>query len=659
MAWRRRRGRRRALERRCSHERYGRMNGGDRIAVGLARQGVRFLFTLCGGHISPILVGAKRLGIRVVDVRDEVAAVFAADAVARLTGVPGVAAVTAGPGVTNTVTAVKNAQLAQSPVVVLGGAAATLLKGRGALQDIDQMALIRPHVKWAAAARAVAELSPLLEQAFREARSGVPGPVFLECPIDLLYDEALVRQMYATPAAGGGLTGWALRLYLRRHLRRLFRPGPARYEPPRFAPPAPGGPGALGSADGSGGRGAPAAPPAPPVPAAPGPGGAELRRAAALLARSERPVLVVGSQALLETGAAGELAGAIAALGVPVYLAGGARGLLGPDHPLQLRHRRKEALREADLVLLAGIPNDFRLDYGRHVGRRVRLLMVNRDAAALHQNRRPQLAVHADPGRFLRGLAARAAMGSIARAAVGSTAHGGAAAGAPAGEGSAAPPGRWAGWIGVLRARDDAREREIAEQAAAPVSGGLVNPLALCRAVDALLAPDSVIVADGGDFVGTAAYILRPRAPLSWLDPGVFGTLGVGGGFALGAKLCRPGADVWILYGDGSSAYSLAEFDTLARHGLPVIAVVGNDAGWSQIAREQVEMLHDDVGTVLARTDYHRVAEGYGGRGLSVARPEDVEPVLAEALRLARAGSPVLVNALIGKTEFRKGSISI
>src|SRR5712692_2074499 len=134
------------------------MTGGDLIADVLQKQGVRFLFTLCGGHIAPILVSAKRRGIRVVDVRHEVDAVFAADAVARLTGVPGVAAVTAGPGVTNTITAVKNAQLAQSPVVLLGGAAATLLKGRGALQDIDQMALIRPHVKWAAAARAVAEL---------------------------------------------------------------------------------------------------------------------------------------------------------------------------------------------------------------------------------------------------------------------------------------------------------------------------------------------------------------------------------------------------------------------------------------------------------------------------------------------------------------------
>ena len=125
------------------------MNGGDRIAAVLQAQGVPFLFTLCGGHISPILVGAKRLGIRVVDVRHEVDAVFAADAVFRLTGVPGVAAVTAGPGVTNTITAIKNAQLAQSAVVLLGGAAATLRKGNGALQPNHQNARLAPPVKWA------------------------------------------------------------------------------------------------------------------------------------------------------------------------------------------------------------------------------------------------------------------------------------------------------------------------------------------------------------------------------------------------------------------------------------------------------------------------------------------------------------------------------
>src|SRR5258707_14632554 len=122
------------------------MAGGDLIADVLGKQGVRFLFALCGGHIAPILVSAKARGIRVVDVRHEVNAVFAADAVARLTGIPGVAAVTAGPGVTNTITAVKNAQMAQSPLVLLGGATATMLRGRGSLQDIDQMGLMPPSV---------------------------------------------------------------------------------------------------------------------------------------------------------------------------------------------------------------------------------------------------------------------------------------------------------------------------------------------------------------------------------------------------------------------------------------------------------------------------------------------------------------------------------
>jgi acetolactate synthase-1/2/3 large subunit len=578
------------------------MNGGDRIATVLVEQGVRFIFTLCGGHISPILVGAKARGVRVVDVRHEVDAVFAADAVFRLTGVPGVAAVTAGPGVTNTITAVKNAQLAQSALVILGGAAATLLKGRGALQDIDQMALFEPHVKWAASASVVRDLVPTLERAFAVARSGVPGPVFLEFPVDLLYDESLVRQWYGASSKGGGLAGLGLRLYLQRHAARLFA-GADKHAP---------------------------APPRPVPPPAPDRG--DVRKAAARLRKAKRPVLVLGGQVLLSSPTreqAGELARALDAIGAPVYLAGGARGLLGPGHSLQLRHKRKEALREADLVLLAGIPNDFRLDYGRQVSRKAFLISVNRSETDLRMNRKPDLPIPTDPGLLLRELAGILSGGGR----------------------------RWEEWMGTLRARDQEREREIERQAA--VAGERVNPLHLCREIDRALGPESVIVADGGDFVATAAYTVSPRGPLSWLDPGVFGTLGVGGGFALGAKLCRPEADVWILYGDGSVAYSLAEFDTFARHGIPVIAVVGNDAGWTQIAREQIEVLKDDVGTVLARTDYHKVAEGYGGRGLLLEKGEDAATVLQEALRLARAGSAVLVNAHLDKTEFRKGSISM
>ncbi|MEA2559983.1 MAG: hypothetical protein QOH06_1487 [Acidobacteriota bacterium] len=577
------------------------MNGGDQVAAVLQAQGVPFLFTLCGGHISPILVGAKRLGIRVVDVRHEVDAVFAADAVFRMTGVPGVAAVTAGPGVTNTITAVKNAQLAQSAVVVLGGAAATLLKGKGALQDIDQMALFAPHVKWASTVARVRDVVPALERAFLEARTGVPGPVFVELPVDLLYDQELVRGWYMAAGKGGGLGGAALRLYLNRHLSRVFGEGsrpPRTALPPRIASPAP--------AD----RG-------------------QVRKAAAKLRKAKRPVLVLGSQVTLDTLGVRDLAKAIESIGLPVYLAGGARGLLGAGNTLQLRHKRKEALREADVVLLAGIPNDFRLDYGRHVNRKAFLISVNRSEQDLRQNRKPDLAVHGDPGLLLKAIAAAMEGG-----------------------------GRKSDWLESLRARDQEREKEIDAQAAAS-DADLVNPVQLFRELERTLAENSVLVVDGGDFVATASYILSPRRPLSWLDPGVFGTLGVGGGFGLGAKLCRPDADVWILYGDGSVAYSLAEFDTFARHGIPVIAVVGNDAGWTQIAREQIEVLKDDVGTVLARTDYHKVAEGYGGRGLLLTRGEDIPAVLEEAVRIARAGTPVLINVHLAKTEFRKGSISM
>jgi acetolactate synthase-1/2/3 large subunit len=581
-------------------------DGGELVARTLAAHGVRFLFTLCGGHISPILVAAKRAGVRVVDVRDEASAVFAADAVARLTGIPGVAAVTAGPGVTNTVTAVKNAQMAQSPVVVLGGAAATLLKGRGALQDIEQLALLEPCVKWAAAAERVRELPEATATALRVAASGVPGPVFLECPVDLLYSEKLVRELYGQGAGGGGFGGWLLARYLGWHAGRLFRgAGRARVPSPRPIEPQE-------------------------------PDRRRLARVAARLGRAERPVLVVGAQAMVRAGLAGDrasadtLAAAVASLGVPVYLASTSRGLLGRDHPLQKRHHRRKALREADLVILAGAPADFRLDYGRAIGRGATLVGFNLSEDDLALNRRPDLGLAADPALSLIALAAEMGAGGAER---------------------------WTDWKARLAERDAEREAEIA--ALAEEETGHVNPVALCRAIEAALPDDSVLVVDGGDFVATAAYTVRPRAPLSWLDPGAFGTLGVGGGFALGAKLCRPDAEVWLLWGDGSAAYSLAEFDTFARHGLPVIAVVGNDAGWTQIAREQVPMLGDPVATELARTAYHEVAAGYGGEGLLLDRPEKTEEVLARAREIAAGGKPVLINAWIGKSEFRKGSISL
>lgn len=586
------------------------MDGGALIAEVLRKQGVRFLFTLCGGHISPILVGAKRVGIRVVDVRHEVNAVFAADAVARLTGVPGVAAVTAGPGLTNTITAVKNAQLAQSPVIILGGATATVLKGRGALQDIDQLALMRPHVKWATTVSRVKDLVPALQKAFQVAQSDVPGPVFVECPVDLLYAPEIVKSWYSAksrPDRRPSLQERALAAYLDLHTWHMF----------------------AGASRVTVGHARPVAPPAP------DPDG--VRQAVKALRAAQRPVLVIGSQTMALPGEARAIAGAVEALGVPTYLSGMARGLLGAGNRLQMRHARKAALKAADLVLLAGVPCDFRLDYGQHIGRKATYIAANRSEEEMHRNRRPDIAVPGDAGRFLQALA-------------------------QACRGGREPAQDRSAWIAKLRAADDKRDGEIVEQASAGAAASEtpgVNPLDLCRRLETSLPGDSVLVADGGDFVATASYIVRPRGPLSWLDPGVFGTLGVGAGFALGAKLVRPDAEVWIVYGDGSVGYSLAEFDTFVRHKIPVIALVGNDASWAQIAREQVEMLGDAVGTELRHTDYDAAAAGFGGVGIDLRAPERIDAALAEARAAAKGGQPVLINARLRGTDFRKGSISM
>ena len=171
-----------------------------RIAHFLKARGASRVFGLQGGHIQPIWDWLGMLDIPIVDVRDEVTAAFAADAVSRMSGIPGVAAVTAGPGVTNAVTAVKNAQMAQSPMVLFGGATATILKGRGSLQDIDQMAVMKPITKWATSVKTLSNLEPTVKRAFEVAKDGVPGPVFIEVPVDLLYPESVVRDWYIKEA---------------------------------------------------------------------------------------------------------------------------------------------------------------------------------------------------------------------------------------------------------------------------------------------------------------------------------------------------------------------------------------------------------------------------------------------------------------------------
>lgn len=575
------------------------MNGGEIIAQVLRKQGVQYLFTLSGGHISPIFVEAQRQGIRIIDVRHEANAVFAADAISRLTGVPGVAAVTAGPGLTNSITAIKNAYLAQSPLILFGGATATLLRGRGALQDIDQVAMMKSNVKAAISVKKVRHLASAVENAFRIAQEGVPGPVFVECPVDLLYPESLVREWYGAKSnevPPKNLQERILRWYINRHANNLFR-----------------GKDSITINDGV-------------VPASfPSHSSSTLSTILSKIRSASKPLLLVGSGAMMNPQKANQLAEAVKKLGIPVYLSGMARGLLGKENPLQMRHKRKEAIKESDLIILAGVSNDFRLDYGNHIGHRP-FISINRSREDLYKNKRPTVAALADPQELIIDLAKQFS-------------------------------GKYETWLSTLAKRDQEREKAIDNQANESVNG--INPIKIFRQLEPMLGENAILVADGGDFVATSAYTLKPSAPLSWLDPGVFGTLGVGAGFAIAAKLVFPQKDVWIIYGDGSAGFSLMEYDTCVRHNLPIISLIGNDACWSQIARDQIEILGSDCAVRLAYSDYDLIAKSFGADGIKIETLSEFSDAVSQAQLKSRQGTPFVINAIIGKTEFRKGSISM
>jgi len=323
--------------------------------------------------VSPILVGAEKRGIRVVDTRHEVSAVFAADATARLSGKVGVAVVTAGPGVTNTLTAVKNAQMAESPVVIIGGAAATLAKGRGALQDIEQVGLFKSVCKKSYSIDCVRNIVPTMREACQIAMSGTPGPVFVEMPIDILYPYKLIEQESKLKDPKNILQ-WITAKYIDYHLNYVF--GDA-FEPqctdplpvtfPRSSPN-------------------------------------QVSQAAELVRKSKKPVIIVGSQATIPPTPVEDVAASLNAMGIPCFLGGMARGLLGADNEIQMRHKRKEALKDADLVILAGAICDFRLSYGRSLPKSGAIISVNRDKEKMLLNSkqfwRPTMAVQSDVGYF-------------------------------------------------------------------------------------------------------------------------------------------------------------------------------------------------------------------------------------------------------------------
>jgi acetolactate synthase-1/2/3 large subunit len=539
---------------------------GGALAVAAARaHGVTTMFTLSGGHVFPLYDGAVKAQppLRLLDVRHEQTAVFAAEATARLTRVPGLAVLTAGPGVTNGVSAITTAHFNGSPVVVLAGRAPDSRWGSGSLQEIDHPRLVEAVTKRAWTEHETGRIAGAVDEAFRLAGTPHRGPVFLDISLEALFGQAPA----STGAGAAGVAG--------------------------------GGVADGGAAGGAGGV----------IDAG------VIEQIAGLLAAAERPVLILGSDVWLG-GAEQQARLAAEELRLPVIANGQGRGILPAGHELLVTRARAVALREADLVVVVGAPLDFRLGYGEFGGR---------DGAP-----RAQVVHVADaPEQIARHcpLAASAA-GSLA------SFFGQLAAAYPR------PPGPGGGWLGRLRDAVGAAVKD--DQNLLSSDANPIHPMRVYGELLRVLEDDAVVVGDGGDFVSYAGKYVEPRRPGGWLDPGPYGCLGTGLGYAIAARLARPSAQVALLLGDGAAGFSLMDTDTLVRHNLPVVMVCGNNGIWG-LEKHPMQALYgyDVAADLQPQCRYDDVVRALGGAGELVTEPGQIGPALRRAFA---SGVPYLVN---------------
>ncbi len=344
--------------------------------------------------------------------------------------------------------------------------------------------------------------------------------------------------------------------------------------------------------------------------------GDEIARVGALLGRAERPVIMAGTDLYWGHGenALRELS---EALGIPVFLNGLARGCLPADHPNFYSRARSAALKDSDVALVMGVPMDFRLGFGGSFGEQTQLVQID----------------SADPGRQApRELAGELYGGFPATLAALREAATDAGGGAP----------RTEAWRAHLRETEDAKraaEREMLDDERAPL-----HPMRIYRELGDFLDRDAIVIGDGGDYVSFAGRVMDTYEPGCWLDPGPFGCLGSGPGYAIAAKTARPDKQVCLLLGDGAFGFSGMEFDTMVRHGLPVVAVVGNNGIWA-LEKHPMEFLYgySVAAELTPNTRYDQVVEALGGHGELVERPDQLRPALERAFA---SGKPACVNVM-------------
>jgi acetolactate synthase I/II/III large subunit len=338
-----------------------------------------------------------------------------------------------------------------------------------------------------------------------------------------------------------------------------------------------------------------------------------VEEAAVLLSGAERPAIMAGNGLYWGHGEE-ELRALAEALGLPVFLNGLGRGCLPADHELAFSRARGAGLKGADVALVIGVPIDFRLGFGGSFGEETKLIRLDAAPNALTANRAPEIDLVGDIA---------ATMAAIR-------------------ESLAGRRGRTDVWLEQLRGVE--AEKRAAEEHELNDSRSPLHPVRVYKELGEMLDRNAIVIGDGGDFVSYAGRFIDTYEPGCWMDPGPFGCLGAGPGQAIGAKLAHPDRQVCLLLGDGAFGFAGMEFDTLARHGLPVVGVMGNNGIWA-LEHHPMKFLYgySVAAELRPETPYEKVVEALGCDGVLVRDPAELRPALERAFE---SGRPTLVNVI-------------
>ena len=361
---------------------------------------------------------------------------------------------------------------------------------------------------------------------------------------------------------------------------------------------------------------------------------ADIEKLAEILVQAKRPAVLLGQQVWSSRGH-NEAISFVRSLDIPAYMNGASRGMLPQGDAHHFDRTRSDAFKNADVILIVGTPFDFRMGYGKRISKQATLVQIDQSYATVGKNRAISLGLVGDPGSILAAVE-QAASAQIDKAAQQERQK----------------------WMAELRQIEASKLEKLMPMFTTDQSP--IHPYRLAWEINEFLGEDSIYIGDGGDIVTISAQAVRPRNPGQWMDPGALGSLGVGTGFSMAAKLAHPGKEVVCLYGDGAFGMTSFDMETAQRFGAPYLAVIGNNSAMNQIRYGQLAKYgqeRGDIGNKLGDVPFSKFGEMIGGYGEEVHEAREIQPALLRAREaIAKTGKCAVVNVWVDPNEYAPGT---